>query len=499
MPKIPQYESSQNVSRETPGQQIDSGAFAQQGRSLEALGKTLQTAAESFERVRTEQEVTSAETRANQALLKLQAEAEDDPDVWGAESRARESLQKIREQTLNDISQPAARERFAQSFEKTAAVKMYNINRSLKKKQIDVSRATLLENLEAQKETYYNAGSPQEQKFIQDQIKEKILNGVGTGLIDATAGQKLMEATDKELRVGRVYKDAELDSDFVIQELGKGSSGQYADLTPEERADLKDDIVSIKKRNLEIAELEDMSRQNEKEEEVRQSLGSLTQNEIDELEVMGEISGAFANQARRFLTSSAVINAKNDAMTFDKLNFKFNRLGITENGDSYDSKASLKKILDFRLDVMNAEASGSITKSMADKWMVMLNDLVASDVKEKAKAKLKAHRVGTGFIHNWIGRKISEDQRIEAELRLNAELMERVAGKDVSESQISEIADQVIDDFIKDVFPSANGKEIPNSVYDPKVGVVKIKDGELKEKPKANFTYKDGKLVKVDR
>ncbi len=248
---IPQKESTRDTTT-VPGIAPRSPDIASVGgRIIQQIGGALKSVADQFQKARTLEEVTKADTEATRRLGEIQLEASRDPDVWDI-AKYQGKISKIRDEASKGISIPAARNSFQASFEKDAIAADFNIRKTMHKRQIDSMKATMLENLDALKEDYLNAGSPQQKTYLRFK-KDKLLidRYVQLGVIDKEAAFKLKKTTSKEWEEGSIRDaiatDAPLAKDMIL-------AGDFKDLTADETAKWIEVADKKVARNKKVAE-----------------------------------------------------------------------------------------------------------------------------------------------------------------------------------------------------------------------------------------------------
>jgi len=428
MPRLPQTLSRQTLSPRSPNVRVNPQSFASQGRAIEKVGKVVNETAQRFRDLRNLEEYTSSMTEAKRAMQEVQLRAQQDDDIYSIHERYSQELQEIKNNAMEGISDRETQIRFGAELDSLMTTSDFNIRSIEKEKQIDRSKATLLNDIDQSKRDYYNASSPLERQQMRDQVHFRLDEFARLGVISEETAAKNKIAWDDDVRIGQVYHDAALDPEFARENVENGAYDLNA-AEKEEALNEIADLVKKRKQRQEVALFRDF---NKTEQGVMEAIlaDKMTVADLDKLELLGEagvqggISKDFATVARRAIKSAEAENPKIDLKTYANLLDELKNLAIDPKTDA--TEATLKDLMKFRVNVLNAYSKGEITESQATNHFLKkaanaladkLDEAVEKDLKENDPTPLIK-------IYSWTDQ--YEEDKKEARARIFMEMEQRV-------------------------------------------------------------------------
>ncbi|MCK4649308.1 hypothetical protein KAT51_07275 [bacterium] len=209
---------------------------------MQLIGRTLQEVARHFEKAQTLHETTVAETKARRRLLELEQEATTTDDIFNI-TRFNEGIRQIRMDTAAEVSLPLARRNFETSFDRLAMSSEFSISSTLRKRQADQMKTTMLEGIDALRGTINR----------ENELDLLLGKGIDNLLITREAAFNLKKKTLKDWIESDIRDAIATDADTAK---GNIVNGVYGDLTADETAkwlEVADKKIARNKKVAEVA------------------------------------------------------------------------------------------------------------------------------------------------------------------------------------------------------------------------------------------------------
>jgi len=455
---IPKKESTGEITIK-PGLALKSADVAgAQGHSIQVIGETLQKAAQQFQKARTLAETTEAQTEAARKLNELQFEATTDPDIWNAE-KYRERMSKIREDAGKGITIPQARDNFRRSFENDAVVADFNIRKTLRARQMDWLKATMFDQLDILGEMYVEAGSPEEKRYVEFKRDELLKENIRLGVIDEVAARdhkaKLEKLWQESAIRDAIANDATLAKDMLL-------AGDFKDITADEAAKWIEEADKKIEKNKKVAEELALRNQTKNEGELLTQVvdGHLTPKDVIELQARGDISLEMAKTAQMIMFSADNVSTReSDEGTWNSMIDQYLML----------KDSDLEAMRKFRVNIGVAFATGKLTHDDAALLTSRTIDpLVDMEVKKKQKG---VFAMAVSMFKNWA--ETVAHNPTNAIFLMTKELINRIRDKKVTEENVEEESQAIIEDAKKVVNPSRAQYKVNDMVNTP-LGPAKV-------------------------
>lgn len=378
--------------------------------------------AEKFQQAKNLQETSSAQVEAKKKILDLEMDAEESQDVWNIEDKFAEGMATVREETSNLVSDPESRLRFQTQFDLDAATKSYNVRRLARTKQLDVSRATMLDNLTELEKDYVNSASPQERKMTLDKINALIDNNVQLGIIAADKGAELKETLKIDLPITDAKNMMAIDPTLAREMLNQKKFG-IAD--PTEREKLIKDAATLEKRNIEEAQWQLNLDNNALEQQVAKDIisGQVDNiKDLDDLEATGHVfQPGYRAAAEKLIKSFKKIDPNMKARAFNEIVDDFYKLDISSTDKS---SASLKDFAKYRIKLMDMLSEGLITQGVYNTQVNKIESSFNDKLRDFADRGVELEKTTFDFFNLWTEIHIDKDQRDDAAMFLKQELIQ---------------------------------------------------------------------------
>ena len=239
MPSIPQYTSKERVTTEPGISKLNVNPGA--GEALERSGEMLSILGEKMRKIGNANAECSADIAIKEWELVDSDKRSKEPDLNKAlidiEDAKRKSTNEIAKQNFSD---PIGKQEFLRKQELLDAGYVIQQKASVYKKQAELGRVNLLTKANLRKEEAYDVPLADLPETL-DKIKADLTEGVELGIFDPVDVEKEYSKIVEDVRQGRpqkaIYDDpsTQEEDSQVLKELKKGSGGEYANLTHEER------------------------------------------------------------------------------------------------------------------------------------------------------------------------------------------------------------------------------------------------------------------------
>jgi len=436
MPKIPQATSKQALSGKAPSVKVSPGSFAVTGQAIEKAGKALSVVSARFKDLQNLEEYTSGMTGAKRALKDLEVKAAADPDIYTMDQRYSQEINKIKANAAKGISDRETQIRFGVELDNFSRTKEFNIRTISRGKQIDRSKATLLNDMDQSRQDYYDASSPLERKQLSNQVEFRLSEHARLGVITEKSAAETKKAWDDDVRIGQVSYDASIDPALAKKNI---EDGAYK-LNAKEKEEALNEVAALVKKREARKEVDLFRGFNANEENVVNQIEDLKVSDIDRLELMGSIgspngiSKKFAVVARRAITSAKAENPTVDVGKYNEILDEFVNLKVIKKNKKKRTVSSLEDIMKFRVKVMSSYADGDILQGQMQTFLKDVSQVYADKLTDKAEENLKLADPAPWFdIFDWT--KNYSDDLPAARMRIAESMLEKIeGGKDPQEA-----------------------------------------------------------------
>jgi len=409
------------------------------GRITQFLGQTLETVANKFLEARTLQEVTKADTVATKKLNELQLAASQDPDIWNI-PKYQEQISKIRDETSELISIPSARTQFQNEFEKDAITADFNIRKTLRIRQVDSMKATMLENIETLEDAYNDASTPEERMLIEWKRDKVIQDNVSLGVIDQVEAFNFKEKIKKEWQESSIRNAIAIDATLAKEMI---LSGDFKDLTADETAKWLEVADKQIARNQKIAEaIRDQMWLNN-EANIIENLDKTSVQDLIQAISNGSIDPEVGNDLIKWKTDPESVQYETDK----KIWLEIIRDSLSPEKDLREAQRAIAK----------AVADKKIQVNEAAELSVQVKSLYEGAIKFKSKPRRLQKLLGAtiDMFSGWASTagEFYKD-KISIVFDMTKELVKRYKEGKITEENIAEEGQSILNDARKILNPS---------------------------------------------
>ena len=451
---IPRKATSERDITTTPGVAPRSPDVAGvSGRAIQVLGETLKGVADQFQKARTLEEVTRADTEATIKLNEIQLEAAQDPDVWNTQ-KYQDRIGKIRNEASKGISIPEAKNRFQLEFEKDAIAADFNIRKTMRTRQIDSMKASMLENIEALGETYNSAATPEEKQLAEFKRNKLIDDNVKLGVIDKVAAFNLKNATEKQWQESAIRNAIASDAPLAKEMILAGDFALSADETAK-WSEVADKKIA---RNKKVAEEARDQTWLDNGAAIIENLEGTSTEDIIQTIASGDMDPTFGNDLIKWKTDPESVQYETDKEIW---------LEIVR-----DSVSPEKDLRDFQRSLAKAVADKKIQAEEAAELSVQVKGLFDSAIKFKSQPSRLHRLIGTAMdaFKNW-SRMAPEP--VPTAYRMTKELVKKIREGKITEENVEAEGKGIIEDTKKVLNPQWSQYEL-NQVVNLQSGTWKV-------------------------
>lgn len=462
---IPKKESQRVITSLSPSIRIGEEAFV--SRDLQDIGKTISATALAFQTIAVENESTKADTDSRRKLKELEFEAETsedlDPQIF------EQRIQAIREETSAGMKLPLARSKFQQQFERNSLISGFNIRRTLNNRQVDLSIATLKDNLDAQESEFINASSIVERNKVILDMQSKIDERIKQGVLKAEEGRKLKDKTLLSWQEAQIDNDVEDNPELALTELLAGKNGKYTEVPVDTRTKSISIAEKMVKRRKEITDVQQNTIHTANELNMMKNYfeGTLTIDDIKTSDKENQISPEFTKAQFNAATSSKAIKAKTDDEIWNELL------------DDYYSldESDLDKLREFRTKVLNKSANGNV--SLEDSKFLF--DKTIDPFTPEKEEKKNFLFVALETVSNWTV-SIIETNPFKLASIMKKSIINKVEKEKIEGEKINEVTKEVITEAQRAINPNRKQYEIGQTI-ETNAGPGIIKDFDIDGEP----------------
>lgn len=223
MPKIPQYESSENISRSAGLPYISTPPESGVGQFITETGRRLFNIGEKFRQAQVTSEVIEASLNIKEQLNRLKQEALKDPDWGNLPDKYYNQAVKIKDQALKRIKYPEARKAINLKVSNWLLPFQTDINRIYRKRVVDYGKAMSM-RLDTQ---FVNDYARSDNKLERQQLAEDYRLAKEALVKQGIISYQEWEKTKKELPKQLVETMAQINPMGVMAEIKKGADGEF--------------------------------------------------------------------------------------------------------------------------------------------------------------------------------------------------------------------------------------------------------------------------------
>lgn len=494
MAKIPEYESQTSLTTRPAANRQDPADAGQSGRNLQALGNRFLEISDKFSQLRDLQQVTDASTEANRQLNDIYLKAQQDPDIWNPQKYQRE-IQRVRDTVGKNIFDAEARLRFQSQFESAAGSTYFNIQKDARSKQVDASKASLVNALDQYEKQYTASGTDQEKKMIRTNMETLLDQYATAGVVSREDVATKKIALRKNLVMSEVKSDlakAALGEADIDQVIAKLESGQYENAIGEqldstEKLELRDLADRYKKRQ--EKEIEEAKKELQEQSLKSAMLRIFDKNDqytlIDAQDdfAQGKISIEQYEKLEDRLTSEKAVKARTDVAVY-------NMIRQAQLSGQIDGQAATPDQINQL--ILEKSAAGLLS----DPDSKTLLEKTIGDVTNRTDELVKLNEEG---LKSWgqqtfFGAEVAWDQMpVQTQGKLNEMIYKfhrRVDEEQATGSRIDEIAEEVKREYIKTEHPELGDvSDIPHVVVGLDGKVKRLLDPKQKTKMRPVFSW----------
>jgi len=436
MGRIPQATSKQTLSGKAPNIKVAPGSFAITGKAITQAGKAISATAARFKDLQNLEEYTAASTTSKIRLEEIAQRAQQDEDIYTIEERYSQEIQKTKSEVLKTISDRESQIRFGAEFDIMAKTKSFNVRSIARGKQIDKSKATLLEDLDQSENDFYGASSPLERKQLSDGVKFRLDEYARLGVVSAESAAEQKKAWDDNVRIGQVSFDANIDPDFAKKNV---EDGVYK-LNPKEKQEALETINKLSdKKKKEADAIKKAAQDKNMSDAVKTYLTEgLSTDQVNDLLISGQIDLKQHKSLEDMVTRALPIDAKTEHDEYNNIK------EMIYNGED-------QALIQDRI-------TNSIGKSLGKE---NAEELLDETIKKEEDFNKDAKKNALLKIKSFGNKEILKDQPFEiAPATLTGKVQEleflfnrRVAKENAKGERLYEIADEVIDGYLRSVDP----------------------------------------------
>lgn len=228
MPKIPTFEGTARVKAQpiaARAQELPLSTFAAKGKTLEGLGDALLAAEAKMANMRNLKQLTEAKVASNEAILILQVQALNDPDLDENVGAYQQQLREIVTKTTATIGDEATRLQYQGQMATRVQGIGFQLGVEGRKTMNRKSRVALDDFIGLQEEAYFLAGTEVEKQAVFITTEDTINEHRDHGAIDPIAAQKMIDGLDQSFRRFDMERLIDTDPEFARQKLTTGEHG----------------------------------------------------------------------------------------------------------------------------------------------------------------------------------------------------------------------------------------------------------------------------------
>lgn len=476
--KLPVYVNQGGITTETPGNIRNPEAYSIGARNFTEGAKNLALLAAQWQQSKDDVENLDGKNKLVSEMTQILNEAEsyrDYNNFADLQNKENELLTRIDEVTpniVNGFSNNQNAATFQAQAEMAALQNREKLKEIFRNKYVDKAKSNLVISRDSNMENFISTGNAAyKESYMQD-----LESMFRAGFIDEEYKTQMGLKTDK-WDVYHVLRQAEADPETVINNL---KAGQY-NISPEDYNDLLGNLTNMKTNKQLLREYELVSRQNSGEDEATTYIYGNTDyadklKYINEQEFLGNISGSFAQQARRVIKQFKPNNERtmSQAQSIDEIlrrAYDLNESGVSE--EDY-----LKGIRNIRQDILHMQENGDISTADA----IKMNNQLGTATNKKVAEATNVIADGYGAAKDYIEKVLPPELRAEAI---------REVFYDTSERDTSKMDKSTLNQF----YYNSAIKAVEKINNKNRNQAIKVKHGETKE-----LTYfVDSKLPQISK
>lgn len=494
MAKIPRYEGEGQLTTRPSGVYVNPNEQGQTGKNLQEAGSRILEVSQKFAQLRDLQQVTDATTDANRQLNDLYLKAQQDPDIWNSRKYQNE-IQKIRNRAGANIIDGNARLQFQSHFETAATSTMFNIQKDMRAKQLDASKASLVNALDLYEKQYTQVGTGTEKQIVRNNMEMLLDQYAEAGVISREDVAEKKIAIRKNLIISEIKNDmakAALGQGDINDVIGKLDAGAYESAVGDEldsktKLELRDLAERYKKRQ--EKEVQEAQKELQEASLKEAMLRIFDPNEqytlIDAQDAFaeGRISLEQYEKLENRLTSEKAVKARTDVATY-------NAIREAQLSGKWEGEA----VSPQRLNEIILERSAAGLLSDTDSKSLL--DKTFGDITNRSSelVKLNEEMLKSWGQRTFFGAEVAWDQMpVQTQGKLNEMIYKfhrRVDDEKAEGSRIDEIAEEVKREYIKAEHPELGDVgDIPHVIVGLDGKVKRLLDPNQKTKVKPVFTW----------
>ncbi len=460
MVMIPQVESGQQITGESPSLRVSEGLFQGAGAELKQTAKALKLMSDQLDKTNNFSEATRGETEARRRLAELELESETDPNFDKATVQDR--IAAIRSEVSESIKLPKARDSFASSYDRLSIGSDFKIRRILNKKSIINAKANMLDNID----------ELQGDDNREQELDLKLTQGVQNLLLNKLEARDLKKKVLKDWQEtdirNAIAEDSEVAKDLIVE-------GAFGDLSASETSDWLDAANKKTARNKKVADTLLTQKwlngganviENLKETSVEDLIQAITNDEIDP---------SLGNSLIKWKTEDGTVQYEEDKDIWKEI--------------VRDSLSPEQDLIKFQRRIADAVSNKKIQAVQAAELSTQIRSYFETAIEFKSRPPLKDRLIKAGLDSINLFSKFgafSQEKRLITAFNMTNELLKRTKDGNVKEEDISRITDDII-------------KEQRVQDNPEKLGLIGDK-GQLMIDPEGNKArvFSDGRIQEID-
>lgn len=494
MATIPRYQGTGQLTTSSSSNRVDPNDRGQGGKNIQEVGARLLQISDKFAQLRDLQQVTDATTESNRQLNDLYNQAQQDPDIWNTRKYEAE-IQKIRSRAGKNIFDANARLQFQGQFESASQSTLFNIQKNARTKQIDASKASLVNAIDLYEKQYAQVSTGTEKQIVRNNIEMLLDQYAASGVISREDVAERKISIRKNLVVSEIKNDmakaalGQADINDVIARLDAGSYEATVgdELDSKTKLELRDLAERYKKRQEKEVEA---ARQDLQEASLKDAMLKIF--DPNEQYTLIDAQDAFADgmisleqyeKIEDRLTSDKAVKARTDVKVYNDIRT------IQMTGEIDGQPATATQINEL---ILERSAEGLLS----DGDSKTLLEKTIGDITSRSSELVKLNEEG---LKSWgqqtfFGAEVAWDQMpVQTQGKLNEMIYKfhrRVDDEQAEGSRIDEIAEEVKREYIKAEHPELGDvADIPHVVVGLDGKVKRLLDPKQKTKVKPVFSW----------
>jgi len=458
-------------------QKISTGLFPS-GAPIREVAEVLDTANKKFKQLEDLTQVTGAHTEIIRKLDTIQAEARKDSDIYNP-NKYQDTIDQAISEHVNTITDPELKIKAASQFQSAGYSAWNNINSDFRRRQIENSQNKLFDWMGTAQNQYSQTSDPVMKQDLLTQADAIIDGHVESGVLSAEQARAMKKDKTTNWAKAEVMFDAQTNPDFALKKINEGQYPAIDNVV--EKDNLIQTITNMKERRIKESQESLKLSRIENESNVVKGLAegkllNASLEQINQMDVNGEISFKFAQSWRALVTSPKAVD-QNMLDDDEKLFYKH----VADILGSPDKEKVNAKITE----VMDDSANGRLSREN----LTLLLKASLEQGRGSSEKSTKTKGVLESF-SSWVGSSLRGDKKKPAIEGGRAIIEAHIQGQDTRAA-----ADNAMKAAIVGEHPEAAMQtDIPNMVVGPDSNVRFVFPRETNVTPRRIYNSATGKL-----